>query len=211
MADLSYNLADAGLDDGTIDFYTLLQELPGTDVETLRTKIQALYNEAQANRDHRNLNKRREYQTLLEWLPRARAALLDPEKRARYNAYLSSVQSGTAEIDFEAFMADLLGQNETMEEKSSLLGVQDKSQQPRVRVLTTPAPVPQASTPRAAGSGSSVSPVAIVGAVAGLIIGALIGRAIGNGSAVPTVLIAFIVAAIAFALLNRKPRGGIRS
>ncbi|PQV65407.1 hypothetical protein B1R32_101148 [Abditibacterium utsteinense] len=209
MADFSYNLAEAGLDDGTIDFYTLLQESPDTDVETLRTKIQTLYNEAQANRDHRNLNKRREYQTLLDWLPRARAALLEPEKRARYNAYLSSVKSGTPEIGFEEFMADLLGQNESMEEKTGVLGVQDKSQAPRARVISTPVNVPQVNRPKAPAPASSAPTRAIGGAVAGLIVGALIGYAIGG--IVPAILIAFIVAAIAFALLNSKPRGGIRS
>lgn len=209
MADTSYNLADAGLDDGTIDFYTLLQESPDADVETLRTKIQALYNESQANRDHRNLNKRREYQTLLDWLPRARAALLEPEKRARYNAYLSSVQSGTAEVDFDTFMSELLGHNETMEEKTALLGVQDKSQVPRARVITTPTAMPQANTPKAPPSAPAVSPLAIGGSLAGLIIGALVGNALGG--IVPTILIAFILAALAFALLNRKPRTGVRS
>ncbi len=209
MADLSYNLADAGLDDGTIDFYTLLQESPDADAETLRTKIQALYNESQANRDHRNLNKRREYQTLLDWLPRARTALLEPEKRARYNAYLASVQSGTAEIDFEAFMDDLLGQSETMEEKTGLLGVQDKAQPPRARVIKAPTEMPQASTPKAPASASPTPMLAIGGAFAGLIIGALIGYALGG--IVPAILVAFILGALAFALLNRKPRSGIRS
>ncbi len=210
MADFSYNLADAGLDDGTIDFYTLLQESPDADVETLRAKIQALYNESQANRDHRNLNKRREYQTLLDWLPRAKSALLEPEKRARYNAYLASVRSGTAEIDFETFMGDLLGENEAMEEKTGLLGVQDSSQSPRIRAAKPPVEIPQAKNTRVPVSAPANSSLAIGGAVAALFVGAIAGNAMNRGL-VPTILIAFILGAITFALLNKKPRGGIRS
>lgn len=210
MADTFYNISDAGLDDGTIDFYTLIQESPGADAETLSAKIQALYNQAQANRDHRNLTKRREYQTLLDWLPRAKSALLEPEKRARYNAYLASVQTGTAEIDFDDFMDDLLGHSETMEAKTGLLGVQDKNQQTRPRpvkatVATVKLPAPTSPTSKA-----PPAPAALIGAVAALLVGSLLANAVIH-SALPAILIGFIIAAVTFVLLNPKPRGGIRS
>ncbi len=136
MADTTYNLAESQLENGTIDFYTLLGEAPDVDEETLRAKIGAVYNFASANRDHRNLNKRREYQALLELLPAARTALLEEPKRARYDAYLSAARAGEADTDFETFMNDLLGNNPADADKTSLLGVQDK----RATAAPTPAP-----------------------------------------------------------------------
>lgn len=213
MADTTlFNITDAGLDDGTIDFYTLIQEPVDADAETLRTKIQSLYNEAQANRDHRNLTKRREYQTLLELLPRARQALLEPEKRARYNAYLASARSGTAEVEFDSFMSELLGQEETLEEKTGLLGVQERPQEPRARVIKAPVETPAAANNRAKAptAASGPSPVAIGAAVAGLIIGGAIGY-FALGGLVPAILLALILGAVGFVAFNRKPATGIRS
>lgn len=214
MAENLYNITQAGLDDGTIDFYTLIQESPDADSETLRAKIQALYLDAQANRDHRNLTRRREYQTLLDWLPRAKAALLEPEKRARYNAYLASAQSGTAQVDFDEFMLDLMGQNEAMEAKTGLLGVQDKNQSPRARTLKTPVEVPKTPNPkpgRVPTSGparSSLVPV-VVPLLALVLVPLLVNLVIHR--TFPAILIGIIAAALAFVLLNSKPRGGIRS
>jgi hypothetical protein len=211
MADINFNINDAGLEDGTLDFYTLLQEPVDADNETLNAKIQRLYSEAQANRDHRNLTKRREFQTLLELLPMARKALLDPEKRARYNAYLVSAQSGTAEVEFDAFMSDLLGTNETLEEKTGLLGTQDASQ-PRARVIKAPTEAPAAAASRSAKpptSPSGVNSAALGGSVGGFVLGAIIGYFIGG--LLPAVLVGIILAAIAFVVLNRKPRTGIRN
>ena len=211
MAENLYNIADAGLDDGTIDFYTLIQESPGADIETLRAKIQSLYLEAQANRDHRNLTRRREYQTLLDWLPRAKAALLEPEKRARYNAYLASVQTGTAEVDFDDFMSDLLGHAETLEPKTGLLGVQDKNQQQRPRPVKTGSEAPKTAAPKIPTSASpKTAPIAIIGAAIALILSFLLAKA-AITSDIPAILIGIIVAAVTFVLLNPKPRGGIRS
>ncbi|RYG67770.1 hypothetical protein EON80_12925 [bacterium] len=212
MADNTYNINDAGLDDGTIDFYTLIQEPVDADTETLNAKIQSLYSEAQANRDHRNLNKRREFQTLLELLPRARKALSEPEKRARYNAYLASARSGSAEVEFETFMGDLLGTNETMEEKTGLLGTQDSSQ-PRARVIKAPTEAPSSAAAKAkkpvAASGG-VKTGALVGSIGGFLIGAFIGNSM-LGGLVPAILVGIIMAAIIFVVLNRKPRPGIRN
>lgn len=208
-----FNINDAGLDDGTIDFYTLIQEPVDVDPDTLRSKIQSLYNEAQANRDHRNLTKRREYQTLLELLPRARMALLEPEKRARYNAYLASARSGTAEVEFDAFMSDLLGLEDTMEEKTGLLGVQDRAAEPRARVIKTPVETPAATTSRSKASASSApgaSSTAIIGGIIGVVLGAVIGHFVFH-TIVPTILVAIIVGAVGFVALNRKPATRIRS
>ncbi len=209
MADITYHLAESQLDNGTIDFYTLLGESPDADTETLRAKIGAIYNHASANRDHRNLNKRREFQALLELLPAARTALLEEPKRARYDAYLAAARADTASTDFETFMNDLLGNAETEADRTSLLGVQDKrtapAPEPKARVIKAPAPpVSSAPTPPAAGH-SSATPFfgAIAGFVAGFVIGLLL---LGL---VPAILIGLILGAIGFVVLNKKPGGRI--
>ena len=213
MADTTYHLAESQLDNGTIDFYTLLGESPDVDGETLRAKIGAIYNLASANRDHRNLNKRREFQALLELLPAARTALLEEPKRARYDAYLNAARTDDAEVDFEAFMNDLLGSSPSNADSSSLLGVQDKeknqaksSAQPTSRVIKAPAP-PVASSPRApAATGNPMMP--IFGAVGGFVLGFIIGYLLLKGL-VPGLLIGAILAAIGFVVLNKKPGGRI--
>lgn len=209
MAETSkYNLTTAALEDGTIDFYALLNETSAADAEVLKSRIQTLYAEAQANRDHRNLNKRREYQTLLELLPAARAALLEEPKRARYDAYLTAARAGNTEIDFETFMNDLMGFNEQMEEKTGLLGIQEKKAEPRVKVIKTP--VQQAAKPEPVRSnGSGVSPAAIMGGVGGFILGAIIGFIIPSGGLVPAILLGVVLGAIGFVVLNKKPGGKI--
>jgi hypothetical protein len=215
MPDSLYNIRDASLDDGTINYYTLIGEPSDADSEALRAKIQALYTESQANRDHRNLNKRREYQTLLEWLPRARAVLLEPEKRARYDAYLAAAQAGGAEVEFDEFIRDLLGQGEAMDEKTGLLGVQDRVQEPRAHVIKTPVEagakkpaVPVAPRQPATASSGSMAPV--LGALGGLIIGGAIGWFVLS-SWVAALLIGAILAVVMFGALNRQPSGRIRS
>ena len=209
MADTTYNLAESQLENGTIDFYTLLGESPDADAETLRVKIGAIYNYASANRDHRNLNKRREFQALLELLPPARTALLEEPKRARYNAYLAASRAGEADTDFETFMNDLLGNSPADADKTSLLGVQDKRNapaEPKARVIKAPVP-PVASAPRAPqSSGNSMLP--IFGAIGGFVLGFIIGFLLLKGL-VPAILIGAILAAIGFVALNKKPGGRI--
>lgn len=219
-----YNLSSAQLDDGTIDFYTLLDQSASATPDELRAKIQALYSDAQANRDHRNLNKRREYQTLLELLPTARTVLLDDSKRARYDAFLNSAKSGSSPGDFEAFINELIGASEAGESRTDVLGVQDKPKEVRARVITTQpspptnpragsSPIPRAPTPPRPTSGgvparpapsSSGGSAALLGAIGAFVVGAIIGwfafkivGAIGLG---------ILFAAIAFVLLNKPKR-----
>ena len=120
----SYNL-EAVQSDGFVDFYELLGMPSSASTEELREQIQTLYAEAQANRDHRNLNKRRDYQTLLEYLPQARTALLEDDKRRRYDEYVAEVRSGSgAPQTFEAFMGELSGQV-VDNDRTDVLGIQE--------------------------------------------------------------------------------------
>jgi DnaJ-class molecular chaperone len=124
MADVTpYNL-NAVRDDGFVDFYELLGMPETTPSSDLQERIQTLYSEAQANRDHRNLNKRRDYQTLLEYLPKARTVLLDPPKRAAYDNYAAQARGGSASTSFASFLAQLSG-DVSDDERTDVLGVQD--------------------------------------------------------------------------------------
>ncbi len=164
----AFNLTDAALPDGTVDFYTLIGKTPDAESEEIRQRIQALYSEATANRDNRNLKKRREYQTLLELLPPARAALTEAAKRARYDEFLTKAKGGAAPTDFETFINDLMGFNDQMEEKTGLLATKDKVVEPRASVIkTTDTPTPVNKTtppPRTNPSTTSTSTTARTGA-----------------------------------------------
>ena len=86
--------------------------------------FKGLYSEAQANRDHRNLNKRRDYQALLEYLPQARGVLVeDDTKRQAYDEYAAEARTGAAAQPFEAFLARLSGEVPEAE-RTDVLGVQ---------------------------------------------------------------------------------------
>jgi hypothetical protein len=205
-----FSLKESALADGTIDFYAMLNEPEDAPADQIKAKINSLYSESQANRDHRNLTKRREYQTLLELLPGARAALLDADKRQRYDAYLAAARAGTNTPDFESFMNDLMGLNETMEERTGLLGVQDnKPTEVRARVIKAPV---QGTTPKQApvavpSKSPGIPPAAIGGGVGGLIVGIVIGLAIHK--LIPGILIGVILGAILFVVLNKKPGGKV--
>jgi len=218
----TFNLNGAQLPDDTIDFYTLLNESPRASTEELRSKIGTVYSEAQANRDHRNLTKRREYQALLELLPPARAALLEEPKRARYDDFLAKAKEGAAPSDFETFINDLMGFNEPMEEKTGLLGVQEKAAPPRARVIETGTPTPSkaASAQRPAPSNRPTATPApsnaparkaqpssgngMAGAIGGFVLGALVGYFLFKHNIVPAILLGIVLAAAAFVFLNMQ-------
>jgi hypothetical protein len=116
--------------DGFVDFYELIHEDPEATITRLRTTINDLYNEAQANRDHRNLNKRRGYQEMLDLLPQARELLLDEDTRHKYNIYREEALNGIAKQSFEDWKKETLatGQDSGNE---SVLGVQEEQQRLR--------------------------------------------------------------------------------
>lgn len=128
--------------DGFIDFYELIHEDPEATVTRLRSAINDLHNEAQANRDHRNLNKRRGYQEMLELLPQARELLLQEDIRHQYNIYREESLSGVARQNFTDWKAETL-KKESTEESAAVLGVQEeqqrlRGQEVRAQVLKVP-------------------------------------------------------------------------
>lgn len=113
-------------EDGFVDYYELLALEPDATVTRLRTAINTLYNEAQANRDHRNLNRRRDYQILLQLLPQARTLLLEDENRKEYDLFRRDYQQGDASISFEDWMRNFEEKREAEHaENSAVLGIQD--------------------------------------------------------------------------------------
>lgn len=186
---------DAIKPDGFVDFYELLGADTHTSTDVLRERINALYSEAQANRDHRNLNKRRDYELLLELLPFARTVLLDADKRRRYDAYADDARAGLAGSDFETFMDTLTGKADNdAEERASLLGVAESGTRdtapsaskngavaPSAKPVTDlPRPTSKAATPPTSNRVSSQAQAGLMGSALsvgvffiGLVIGGL--------------------------------------
>ncbi|BCM91728.1 hypothetical protein IAD21_03603 [Abditibacteriota bacterium] len=121
--------------DGFVDFYTLIAAAPSVGDEELREQINALYKDAQTDRDHRTPARRREAQLLLEWLPQARTILLDPKRRRRYDAYRGAVEMQSPRMPFEEFLPALLNERETTPDAADILSVSRRS------VKTAAAPV----------------------------------------------------------------------
>jgi curved DNA-binding protein CbpA len=150
-----FNVSDAVKPNGFVDFYTLLGVSTDTTTDEIRSRINTLYSEAQANRDHRNLNKRREYQTLLEYLPQARTALLEEDKRAQYDQYAAQAASGSTTVDFNAFMGGLSGAAQPSQDRTDVLGVQDSGA--RAARTTTTASAGTATTTKKPRKSSSAA------------------------------------------------------
>jgi hypothetical protein len=141
MSQTPPNRMDAVKSDGFIDFYELLEVEPDATTTRIRTTINTLYNEAQSNRDHRNLNRRREYQTLLQALPQARELLLDDKKRERYDTFRDEVQRGTAAMSFEDWTRSMEEEEaEAQGETAAVLGIQEEGSDGVPRATVAPAP-----------------------------------------------------------------------
>lgn len=136
MSETPPNRLAALKEDGFIDFYELLDVEPDATVTRIRTTINALYNEAQSNRDHRNLNRRREYQTLLQVLPQAREMLLEEKIRPRYDAFRDEVSRGAASISFEDWSRGLTEEASAKSGRSSVLGVHEDEREEGTHVAT---------------------------------------------------------------------------
>lgn len=136
MSETPLNRLAALKEDGFIDFYELLAVEPDATVTRIRTTINALYNEAQSNRDHRNLNRRREYQTLLQVLPQAREMLLEEKIRPRYDEFREEALRGSASITFEDWTRGLTEEASAKSGRSSVLGVHEDEREEGTHIAT---------------------------------------------------------------------------
>jgi hypothetical protein len=170
-------------EDGFIDFYELLGVEDEATLTRLRTTINALYNEAQANRDHRNLNRRREYQTLLQLLPQAREFLLEETKRERYDAFREDYNRGAATVSFESWMRQLQEAEEAENAgKSAVLGVQDddeatQTKSPTASVTKVPLDKPKAKPRSRVVVEESAAPDSTRSSLLGTVISLIVGFA----------------------------------
>ena len=125
MTDLQTPQATDIATDDFVDFYALLKQPADASTTQLRSRINEMYAEAQANRDHRNAERRRQYATLLFWIPQARHILLHEGKRAKYDAYATRVQNGGPSENFRAFLDGLIDEMDALNSGEGLLGLRD--------------------------------------------------------------------------------------
>lgn len=218
MSQAPANRMAAIKDDGFIDFYELLGVETDATTTRIRTTINTLYNEAQSNRDHRNLNRRREYQTLLQILPQARDLLLEDKRRERYDAYRSQVQSGSAAISFDDWARNLREEEEAAKgETAAVLGIQDEQGQaaavegdgvPRATVIKQPAKKNSRVTigDSVAPSSNSAARQSLIGSAISIIVffvAMLIVYAVSNDLAI-SILVGAIGGIVTWLITHRK-------
>ncbi len=108
---MTTNVMESPLDKQWLDFYALLEVPVDADEATLRRRIGRVYSDASANAEHRDLQKRMWYQSLIEHvLPQARRVLLDAAWRAKYDRQhiLHSIGDPSAQ-PYVAFIASMRG------------------------------------------------------------------------------------------------------
>lgn len=111
--------------DEFVDFYAMLDQPADAPTIQLRSRLNEMYAEAQANRDHRNPQRRRQYATHLFWIPQARNVLLHEGKRAKYDAYAAQAKNGVQTTNFRAYLDELVGEIDGVNEGESILGLRD--------------------------------------------------------------------------------------
>ena len=133
------------------DFYELLSLAPDATADEVRARISRAYLQALANVDHRQIERRDQYKTMIERvIPQARRILLDEQTRQLYDEQLALHQAGDASaLPYAEFVAQLLqAEHDAAEEAAS--GTQ-------TTLLTLPSPddfslpvtTPSATTPSA--------------------------------------------------------------
>lgn len=123
---MNHSLTASSSAPGFVDFYQMLNQPADAPTIQLRSRINEVYAEAQANRDHRNPERRRQYATLLSWIPQARVVLLHEGRRAKYDAYAAQARLGQATQDFRAYLNELIGESDLdMGEGESILGLRN--------------------------------------------------------------------------------------
>lgn len=135
--------------DDFFDYYELLDQPQTATIAELRGRINDLYAEAQANRDHRNPQKRREYQLWLDVLPQVRSIFTDEAKRAKYDAYRQSVNSGAVAQPYGEFLREVEGKPKASSEEASVLGLREDSVKAAPIASTAKIPTPPSAGPPA--------------------------------------------------------------
>jgi curved DNA-binding protein CbpA len=181
--------------DEFLDYYQLLDQPDTATTAEVRGRINDLYAEAQANRDHRNPQKRREYQLWLDLLPQARSVLTDEAKRAKYDDYRRNLQSGASVPPYADFLRELEGKPAPSQEQASVLGLREEAKPTE----TAPKPPPR---PVSSGSGGGASPTAGIAAIVALVVIAGIGAAMGK------LAIGLVAGAVIAAVVFMAMRGG---
>lgn len=143
----------------------------------IREQIGALYREALANAEHRELRMRHYYEKMLEVLPRGYNVLLDTGKRARHDAYLDACDGGF-DGSFERYLQQS-GQDDDyrLREREGLLEVRAGSADFLVspsRPATDNADAPQ----EIAATGNLLPPQAVPAAVGTSLLALVIARGV---------------------------------
>ncbi len=137
--------------DEFFDYYELLDQPQDATIAELRGRINDLYTEAQANRDHRNTQKRREYQLWLDILPQIRSIFTDETKRAQYDEYRQRLSNGAAVPPYAEFLREVEGKPKASTDEASVLGLRDDAAvKPAPVLASTKLPAPPAAGPPAA-------------------------------------------------------------
>lgn len=178
--------------DEFIDYYQLLDQPETATTAEIRGRINDLYAEAQANRDHRNAQKRREYLLWLDLLPGARSIMTDEAKRVKYNDYRSQLQTGGSVPAYPEFLRELEGKPARSQEEAQVLGMREEA--PKT-------PLPTAKPTPASGGGGNSSTAGIAALVV-LVIAAVAGFATGHGP------VGLIAGAILGGIIFMVMRGG---
>ena len=183
--------------DEFLDYYQLLDQPADATTAVIRGRINDLYSEAQANRDHRNAQKRREYLLWLDLLPGARSILTDEAKRAKYDDYRQKLLAGESVPPYPEFVREVEGKPTQSQEQVDVLGLREDT------AATASSTAPVTNLPTSGGDGESST--ASVAALIVLIIAAAVGYLAGgtDGFAV-----GLIVGAILGGVIFMVMRGG---
>ena len=176
--------------DEFLDYYHLLDQPDTATTAEIRGRINDLYAEAQANRDHRNAQKRREYMLWLDLLPGARSTLTDEVKRAKYNDYRQKLQAGETVPPYTTFVREIEGKPAQSQNEAQDLGLREEKPKP---------PLPKAKDTSAPAGNSSMAGIA---ALVVLVIAA------GVGFAMQQIAFGLIGGAILGAIIFMVMRGG---
>ncbi len=114
--------------DGFVDFYEMLGVPGDAPSELINTRINALYERAQSNREHRHLAKRRESEMLLILMPQCLDVLMDGENRAAYDVYAIAARANDAPTDFDTFLKVIV--KGRLQPRASILSVRGNNNAP---------------------------------------------------------------------------------